>query len=132
MLKSLKYTWWILMQKISNSFKQCDFYKWMVNTSKTVTKRFTILKKCFFFFFFPNLKLSNYFKEKLSPQAKHWQNVHWAAAVQLPPTIANFKTWGTGSWENKEFKWNELNYSNCNLLPSLVARKLFLQLSCQK
>ena len=96
----------------------------MVNTSKTVTKRFTILKKCFSP---PNLKLSNYFKEKLSPQAKHW-----AAAVQLPPTIANFKTWGTGSWENREFKWNELNYSNFSLLPSLVARKLFLQLSCQK
>ena len=31
-------------------------------------------------------------KKKLSPQAKQYHNTQWDTALQLPPTIADFKT----------------------------------------
>ena len=30
-------------------------------------------------------------KKKLSPQPKHEWNIQWETAVQLPPTIADFR-----------------------------------------
>ena len=57
---------------------------------------------------------------------KHQRNVQRAAALLLPPTIADFKTSDIGSQEIKKFGGKEMKYSNCNIVPSLLAKNSIL------
>ena len=56
-------------------------------------------------------------KKKMLQQTKLYRNKQRAASVQLPPKIADL-----GSKKIREFGWKEMKYSNCRIVPSLLAK----------
>ena len=52
--------------------------------------------------------------------------MQWEAALQLHPTIVNFKTWDLGSKEIRRFRWKEMKNSNYSVVPSLLDKNTIL------